>query len=749
MRSRDSRTVAAADFVLHGAAVATAAQARLWRFIFLQEREGFFEPTNSIAFALLALSPKQLPKRKVFTGIQKYLQKFNRADDDLPDYDDEDEEEEKHPDGHDEASRRLSKHRSSTARMSASGHLSRHHQEPPQLKRGQHLVLQEHAREEFDSGDVTDCPLTYSTDALWRTMPRVLKRVNDLPRPPRHTARGSDRLKPVAGAATGRTMANRPPGLPAPPPAPPQQQNQGNNRGPNGSGSHLPSHEPTPIPQQSQQLAGRAAPWRAPLPPPAGRALRAESAEDIGGYGASGRAPAAKDRIDSSWRHDVGGDGRQWLRGDRAGGLNVGRTDRGALYLVPHAQQHNGSAGPIVQYGGEGSTSVRRYPAVAAQPQLRPGGRGGDTSAAAGLSGSNRSMHPPPPGVPHGRGGQPEPPSVAHGGGKLTLAEKLAIEAQKEEGEEVRSETLAGGSWQEELPCPSVAHSLTCGFCFFVLMLQVNTIRVWTTALALACLESIDITWLVDPEEGKTIVDQARIWLDNQAQNDPRLHKILPDVMKQAQAWSKRWNVAFQDRVHDLRNEENASNRFGLNAQMALEASGTIVKSLLNDHDTFSVFLSECFDGLARWQRLMIVMTLVIGGLMITIWFYSSRATNCCLEVRTLLGCSPLTTVPCRGYEGCVVLARYLCVLPRGTSNCAHVSLIAPNPVSGPTPFAWTCTGTAACFQPCLPTCKTPISRVTNVSVKAPHPHHSRSSLLLSVALSDFRCFFFASPSNY
>lgn len=42
----------------------------------------------------------------------------------------------------------------------------------------------------------------------------------------------------------------------------------------------------------------------------------------------------------------------------------------------------------------------------------------------------------------------------------------------------------------------------------------------------------------------------------------------------------------------------------------------------------------------------------MLGGLLITIWFYSSRAQNCCLEVRSILGCDPITTVPCRGYEG-------------------------------------------------------------------------------------------------
>lgn len=33
-------------------------------------------------------------------------------------------------------------------------------------------------------------------------------------------------------------------------------------------------------------------------------------------------------------------------------------------------------------------------------------------------------------------------------------------------------------------------------------------------------------------------------------------------------------------------------------------------------------------------------------------WLFWSKATNCCQEVRAMLGCSPLTTEPCLGYEG-------------------------------------------------------------------------------------------------
>jgi len=114
-----------------------------------------------------------------------------------------------------------------------------------------------------------------------------------------------------------------------------------------------------------------------------------------------------------------------------------------------------------------------------------------------------------------------------------------------------------------------------------------------------------------------------------------------------------------------------------------------------------SCFLSEVLDELNRWQQVMILMTLVIVrwplrlarcwnaalmaaraanpvlsraatrpglassllddidalllwqiGLLITIWFYSSKSTNCCIEMRQILGCDPSETAPCRGFVG-------------------------------------------------------------------------------------------------
>lgn len=157
---------------------------RVWRFIFLQEREGYFEPTASLAFAMLALRPKQLPKKKVFTGVMKYIMKVNREDNAEMDVGTDSSEDEIDGDA-----------RKGGQGSPDDGVSRRHPHRPTQkvpkvgLKRGQHLVLEQVKQEDNVDDELVDCPLTYSAEAIRKTVPRVLSSVNDRPRPPRKGAK--------------------------------------------------------------------------------------------------------------------------------------------------------------------------------------------------------------------------------------------------------------------------------------------------------------------------------------------------------------------------------------------------------------------------------------------------------------------------------------------------------------------------------------------------------------------------------
>jgi len=163
--------------------------------------------------------------------------------------------------------------------------------------------------------------------------------------------------------------------------------------------------------------------------------------------------------------------------------------------------------------------------------------------------------------------------------------------------------------------------------------------RMWATSLALATLQRSPSSWLLSAEEDGeqlTLVDAGHQYLTAQGESNSCIQKLLNDnVLSSAadQALSH-WELATQHATQQLRSCKPVT-RSSLAAH-AQRAGSRVIKSLQTDHETFSVFLDED-SFIMRWQRWMILVTLVLSGLLTSIWFYSSRASLCCAEVRSLL----------------------------------------------------------------------------------------------------------------
>jgi hypothetical protein len=166
-------------------------------------------------------------------------------------------------------------------------------------------------------------------------------------------------------------------------------------------------------------------------------------------------------------------------------------------------------------------------------------------------------------------------------------------------------------------------------------------LRCWTTALAAASLRTLSFGWLVDLGEGpeggatqRTLADAADAWLAAQ----PHLAPHLPALAAAARAQAADWDAAQHARVAAMREEELKLE--GRRVQLAVRSSGEVMTALLTKHETFAVFLSPGIGFLHRWQQVMILVTCVVALLAVDIWFYFSRALNCCKDVRAQLGCS-------------------------------------------------------------------------------------------------------------
>ena len=175
--------------------------------------------------------------------------------------------------------------------------------------------------------------------------------------------------------------------------------------------------------------------------------------------------------------------------------------------------------------------------------------------------------------------------------------------------------------------------------------------RVWATVLAMEVLKEFDSMWLLDddaPEPWRTVVDGAAEFLRAQAKQDKRLRKVLKsgELEEAADKARKDWGRIQAANVAAVR-DADVLTRFTALTHMQ-RASARIVRSVMTDHGTFATFLDT--EGyIMRWQRLMILVTLVLSTLLTSIWFYYSRGANC-LEIRSILNCDPVGE--CMGFNG-------------------------------------------------------------------------------------------------
>ena len=158
--------------------------------------------------------------------------------------------------------------------------------------------------------------------------------------------------------------------------------------------------------------------------------------------------------------------------------------------------------------------------------------------------------------------------------------------------------------------------------------------RIWATVLALAVLESMDISWLVDEE--RTIVDAGREYLDAQGRADHRVRRLLRDktLQKKAQRTIKRWQAVLSYHIGLLRGA-NIVSAFNVIKHFQ-RASMKVMLAIMTQHSALATFL-DTEAVLKRWQRFMVLVTLLLTSLLTAIWFYSSRAVQCCAEVRSII----------------------------------------------------------------------------------------------------------------
>lgn len=97
------------------------------------------------------------------------------------------------------------------------------------------------------------------------------------------------------------------------------------------------------------------------------------------------------------------------------------------------------------------------------------------------------------------------------------------------------------------------------------------------------------------------------------------------------------------------------------------------MRTLKVKHETMSICFGSAEDRVQRYQRTLVMFSLLYAGFCVSIWLFWSRSTLCCAEVRSLLGCSDDPAEPCRGYTGgCAKLADQFRDVPGTGLDAGH-----------------------------------------------------------------------------
>jgi hypothetical protein len=197
-------------------------------------------------------------------------------------------------------------------------------------------------------------------------------------------------------------------------------------------------------------------------------------------------------------------------------------------------------------------------------------------------------------------------------------------------------------------------------------------LRLWATLLCIAMADAAENGWVVNgdaskegEEEEVTLVDLAEGWLADVASRDPVVAAALPRARAKAARMTREWALVQEERVAALRSYELRQNDYHVASQLQ-RIGGDVAKALQTKHETFATFLAPPVGGLTRWQQWMLMLTAIIGGLTVEIWFFQRKSATCCRELRELLGCAEgALGSPCRGFGGdCADLQAQFLELP-------------------------------------------------------------------------------------
>lgn len=160
--------------------------------------------------------------------------------------------------------------------------------------------------------------------------------------------------------------------------------------------------------------------------------------------------------------------------------------------------------------------------------------------------------------------------------------------------------------------------------------------RVWCTCLAAAALQRLDESWLAsDPAAANaankakvgTVVDRAHAFLDSLSSEFPSLQLAAPFAAAMADAdlyvvtWQRRQLLASAELRKVERGAAASAESFSFASQL-MRVAGQVYRAASQRHDALNVLLAPPGETVKRWQRCMVLFTVLLAGLAVQVWLF-------------------------------------------------------------------------------------------------------------------------------
>ncbi|KAK3277354.1 hypothetical protein CYMTET_14627 [Cymbomonas tetramitiformis] len=189
--------------------------------------------------------------------------------------------------------------------------------------------------------------------------------------------------------------------------------------------------------------------------------------------------------------------------------------------------------------------------------------------------------------------------------------------------------------------------------------------RVWATLLGVALYHHLPLHWWTNPKappaERVSIGRLGEMWLEADARRGHIRH-VLPELRAMAANLVVQWEQAHVQRLTELKEQSTTGSTVN-EKRPPLWKRGYrwVARSafwVISSHPLVAIYLVKPTEAFSRAERLVVQVNVFVIMLSFCMFFYLSRAIECCTEFKGYVGCpdAGMRTSECLGQPTCQML---------------------------------------------------------------------------------------------